>query len=554
MAVHHKIYNSMVIVLLLSCSESDHQVQGYAKYLKSLYKAKLQAAGSREQWPPLPTNIIFRLAMIKSEEKLRREPIDNELVRQKTITGKVEEVLAQRKIEIKLEEIFKDIKDDHQKKVLIEGPPGCGKSTLSLHICQRWAREELFQEYKLVILVKLRDETIKNAQRVSDLLPRINDSMGHNIEMEITTTSGKGILFVLDGWDELPTSAMGYSIVLSLIERKQLSESSVIITSRPTSSAILQSWVFSRIEILGFTKDELRKFFLSCLNDDAKVVDSLLHRININPVIEGNCYLPLNASILVHLFKCGNNVLPTTQYGIFSDVICNCILRDIKKTSLNSKIRAISSLDNLPPGIDSQFEHLCEIAYRGVMDDQVIFNLGAHFNTLGLLQGVESFTCYGTSHTFNFLHLSVQEVLAARHIAKKLGESEQTELFKRMLDNPRFTAVFQYFAAITKLQTQGISEVVVQVANSTNKAHLLSLLHCLYEAQDSSLCDMVAQQLDSVLDLEDMSLSPADCFSIGYFLTFTKDFKLYLRRCSIDDHRCKALFRADQVYNLRVLK
>lgn len=174
-----------------------------------------------------------------------------------------------------------------------------------------------------------------------------------------------------------------------------------------------------------------------------------------------------------------------------------------------------------------------------------------HFNILGLLQGVESFTCYGTSRTFD---LSVQEVLAARHIAKTLGESEQTAMFKRILDNPHFATVFQYYAAISKLQTQGINEVVVQVVNSTNKGHLLSLLHCLYKAQDSSLCNMVTQQLDPILDLEDMSLSPADCFSIGYFLTFTKDFNLYLRRCSIDNHRFKALFRVDQVYNLRVLK
>ena len=543
-----------MVIVSFPPPETGHQVQVYAKYLRSLYKAKFQVSSSREQWPPPPTKKIFRLAMVKSKEKLRIEPMDNELVRQKTITGKVEEVLAQCKVEIQLKDVFKDIDDDEQKKVLIEGPPGCGKSTLSLHICQQWAYGKLFQEYKLVILVKLRDESIKNAQEVSDLLPRINDSMGHDIQMEITTNSGREILFVLDGWDELPRNAVGYPTVLSLIEGSQLSECSIIITSRPTSSAILQSLVLSRIEILGFTKDELRQFFHSCLNDDTKAVDSLLQRIEVNPVIEGNCYLPLNASILVHLFKCGNNVLPTTQYGIFSDVICNCILRDIKKTSPNSEVSEISSLDNLPPEIDSPFEHLCEIAYRGVMDDQVIFICGAHFNTLGLLHGVESFTRCGTSHTFNFLHLSVQEVLAARHIATKLGESEQTEQFKRMFDNHRFTAVFQFYAAITKLQTQGINEVVVQVANSTNKAHLLSLLHCLYEAQDPSLCHLVAQQLDSVLDLEDMSLSPADCFSVGYFLTFTENFKLYLRRCSIDDYRCKTLFRAGEVYNFRVLK
>ena len=378
--------------------------------------------------------------------------------------------------------------------------------------------------------------------------------MGQDIATDITTDNGKDVLFVLDGWDELPKTAPGYSTILSLIEGAQLQECSIIITSQPTSSTILQPLVCSRIEILGFTKVELRHFFCECLDNDTKAVDSLLQRIEINPVVEGSCYLPLNASILVYLFKDGNNVLPTTHYGIFSDLICNCILRDLKKTKPESEISEISSLDNLPAEIDSHFLCICKMAYNGVTNDEVIFTLGPRFKTLGLLQGVESFARHGTAHSYNFLHLSVQEVLAARYIARELGENEQTDQFKKLFDNPRFTAVFQFYAAITKLRAPGISEVVVQVARSTNKARLLSLLHCLYEAQDPSLCHLVAQQLNSQLDLSETSLSPADCFSLGYFITFTKGFNLNLIACHIGDDGCKALFREGQVLYLWIVR
>ena len=71
----------------------------------------------------------------------------------------------------------------------------------------------------------------------------------------------------------------------------------------------------------------------------AKAIKKLLERIHVNPAIAGTCYLPMYASILVHLFKCDNNTLPTTQYGIFSELVLNCIYRhhnDSKKH--NSRI------------------------------------------------------------------------------------------------------------------------------------------------------------------------------------------------------------------------
>ena len=94
--------------------------------------------------------------MIKSKEKLRKGYIDDDFVRRKTIARKVDGVM-ECKVQINLEDIFKDIGNDEQKKVLMEGAPGCGKSTLSLYVCQQWADGKLFQEYKLAILIQLRD-------------------------------------------------------------------------------------------------------------------------------------------------------------------------------------------------------------------------------------------------------------------------------------------------------------------------------------------------------------------------------------------------------------
>ena len=355
----------------------------------------------------------------------------------------------------------------------------------------------------------------------------------------------------------------------------------MIITSRPISSMNLQKLVNTRIEILGFTKAELQRYFTGCLGDDHGKVKELQQRIKENPFVEGSCYLPLNASILVHLFKC-DGVLPHTQFGIFAALTFNCIFRHLKKKK--EQHAGIKSLDKLPTAIQSQFEHICEMAYKGVIEDHITFDLERSFNTLGLLQGVESFASGIPSHSYNFLHLSIQELLAAIHMATKMDPSEQVAQFKELFGRARFSAVFQFYAAKTKLKAQGMDEIVILVvqkcmqdskvteltphsgidsdldSGGSSLGHksqplLLSLLHCLFEAQDETLCQLVAKELEGELQgLQGISLSPADCLSVGYFLTHCKQFKVFLESCSMGADGCKALFRKDKQYDLEYLE
>ena len=120
---------------------------------------------------------------------------------------------------------------------------------------------------------------------------------------------------------------------------------------------------------------------------------------------------------------------------------------------------------------------------------------------------------------------------------------------------------FSYFAN-TKLKTSGISEVVTQVSkkcssdwsSSEDRTLLVSLMHCLFEAQDDSLCQLVASKLNHKLILENTRLNPTDCYYLSYFLTFCDDFDVDLSQCSIGDDHCKYLFRSGQVYNFHSLE
>ena len=130
---------------------------------------------------------------------------------------------------------------------------------------------------------------------------------------------------------------------------------------------------------------------------------------------------------------------------------------------------------------------------------------------------------------------------------------EQVSKFNELFDKSRFSAIFQFYAAITKLRTPGIKDVVINVVKKYLMCHtkehkvlLVSLLYCLYEAQDPSLCESVAQQLQHGLYLNHTTLTSSDCLCIGYFLTHVcemaaGEFKVNLECCRIDDQGCKYL-------------
>ena len=547
----------------------------YRDYLKTRYKP--QRFTSSTQWPPLPVTNVFKLAMIQKEE-IQRGSIDDDFIRL-TITGKVDDIL-QKKTPVNLENIFSNC-DAEIKLVLVEGAPGSGKSTLCLHICQEWAKRKLFQEYDIVVLVRLRDPLIGKAKTVADLLPCIDKAMANEAETAIKAHYGAGVLWVLDGWDELPSDLPSDSIINKLIQprmfkKSPLVKSSVIITSRPSSSGELHPLVSSRVEVLGFTPHELEQYFRECLKGDSGAVQNLLERIRNNPVVESSCYLPLNAAIVAHVFLCCDHSLPSSNHGIFTAVVQNTLTRYFQerlgKTIL---VEDVTSPLTLPSKIRTSFSHLCQLAFYGIKNNKLTFaasdltvlSISSDVSKVGLLQNLTSMASDGRQSYFCFLHLSIQELLAAVHISH-MSAKQQISVFQELFGTPRFSAVFQFYAGITKLRTNrpffsmlprflrgqvptSVYDLVGDMLKDSvhSKSLLVSLLHCLYEAEDPQLCQFVADLLGHSLDLGDTTLTPLDCLAVGYFssvVTTTCTVSrcaVCLNHCSIGDQGCKFLVR-----------
>ena len=520
-------------VLQTTNLQDSDPLASYASYLRELYSS-MSHSHTSQHWTHLPRCEFIQLAMIGSGE-LRRGDREEEMVRLAQL-GRIETIMIHKK-KIDLDNTFSTLQPlvvlpppPPPRLILIEGAPGGGKSTLALHFCHKWAQGGCaysLDRFDLVILVYLRDQAIQNATTLADILPARSLRLSEMIFSQIQDFNGENILFILDGWDEFPSHLQTNSLVSTIIRQPHklsLHQSTVLITSRPVSSGNLLHIADRRVEILGFTQHQIREYIEKALDGNSTHIQKLVQHLEEQPVIEGYCYVPLHVAILVHIFLTMKGALPTTLHELFCNLVLCCIVRELDTHESESDTSEVCSLDDLPDDLKSKLNDLCVLAYEGVMQDKVVFyrgdlrkfNLPANLPSLGLLQAVEGLTLHSKSLSYNFLHLSVQELLAAYHISH-MDSSKQMEVFERMFGGSRFQAVLHYYSGFTKLANPGIRDFVsTYTRQKSSIKDLLPLLHCFYEAQELSLCKLVFSR--ECIELNS-AFNPVDYLAIGYFIT-----------------------------------
>ena len=124
----------------------NEKLSPFGAELKERYQQSLKIK-SPIKWIPSPTQKIFKLALIQKKQV----QIEDSIV-QMTTSGKIDDIL-QVNCPVEVEDFFNTQSTDGEI-ILIEGAPGSGKSTLTVHICWRWGKEELLEQFIAVILVQ----------------------------------------------------------------------------------------------------------------------------------------------------------------------------------------------------------------------------------------------------------------------------------------------------------------------------------------------------------------------------------------------------------------
>ena len=207
--------------------KDESPISQLAAYVKKVYRK--HKVDHNSKWPPRLCTEYINLALIdhKSVESKREyEEITHSMIRDGNV-----DVIKEKKIEILIEKVACNLPED-KHLVIMEGAPGVGKSTFAWEFCRRWERGEIAQEYKLVFLLRLREERIMKARTLYDLIYDPREDVRESVVKELKNTYGANTLFILEGFDELPTECRSEdSLFLELIKGKLLPDATILVTS-----------------------------------------------------------------------------------------------------------------------------------------------------------------------------------------------------------------------------------------------------------------------------------------------------------------------------------
>ena len=454
------------------------------------------------------------------------------------------------------------------KRILIEGAPGIGKTVLAKEIAYRWATNEILTKIKTVFLIYLQDPQLQLITTTKQLVEYM--SMGCLDDEQITVfnkylvnTKGQQLCIVMDGFDEYPSSLQKSSFIVDIINSVVLPEAIVVITSKPTATLSLHDRVDRRIDILGLPKEERDKYIALTLKNSPEKKVELDKYLKQQPVINQLCFVPLHLTVLLYLFQQGS--LPKTLTEMNESFILHTIYRHLNKYGQTTS-GVIDKLAKVPKPILDIVYNLSELAFKGLQKNKLVFTfdeikevcpyvdktVGA-ISGFGLLQAVEHYPQKGarTTTSFNFLHYTMQEYLAALHVSN-LPSEQQLSLMEKTFWDGHYNFMWMMFVGIVGIN----SKIFVNFVNKgkvykrksgirmapnilSDKRKRLHVFQCYMEAKSSTEAPDVISNMfkDGKIIIDKVKLLPQHISSLMTFISNSSMQweTLELKECNITD-------------------
>ena len=452
---------------------------------------------------------------------------------------------------ISLKKLCEPLPNRTPLKVLVDGAPGVGKTTLCKKLYNDWAYGRLLTNYDLVVLVNLRNKDISDASSVDQLFYHDSKEVKRNVTEYIKKTSGNGLLLIFDGFDELShTKRNESSLFLCILRGDILCNCSVIVTSRPYASQSvheLQS-VKRHVEILGFTEAQIEMCIEQTISDSLENVSEmekkaiqekiskertsdLCKQLQERLDLASLCRIPLNCSIMLFVYLQENYHLPKTLTVLYELLIFHVFKRYAKRHGY--KWREMKNLDDLPCTptfcVRCCFKALCKLAYDGIIADKHVFyteDIDKAFSEmkqcdtivtkeeqlLDLMSAAKSFSTTVSPLIYNFNHLTIQEFLAARYIAKHYSLPPNT-FFTKYLENDHYSLMLRFLSGITKMNFENAMDVVESYLEKKGRLGFCFVCCLLYESDQVSVCRAVA-------DIRYPTKNADMSFEVGYQYSF----------------------------------
>ena len=457
--------------------------------------------------------------------------------------------------------------------ILIEGAPGIGKSLLLKEVAYRWGKQQLLQIYELVLLVCLRDPSLRQVRSVDDLLQLFYKGDKNATEIvstcseHLSKNGGRTLVLLLDGYDEYPDDLQKCSLIADIIKRQVLPLCGLVVSSRPHASGHFHTQATIRVDILGFTETEREHYIKQALADQPQKIEELTQYLHQHSSIDSICFIPFNMVILLYLYKLGIP-LPKNSTELYHHFILSTICRHLTKLG-NPLTHNITDLTELPEPYNRIIQQLSKFSLEALNHNKLIFTFdeitaacpdivatpGA-INGLGLLQVVQHFGIYTKMMTLNFIHFTIQEFLAAHYISH-LPPNEELQMIKANFWSDIHCNMFSIYTSLTKGQrpafkkflSGGNEAITISHEFLKNQLQCLHLYHCFNEANDHRMCDTIEQAetfCDKIINPWVTTLTASDMECISLFLTssFNKEWEeLDLSDRYIQDKGLNILYR-----------
>ncbi|KAJ0051116.1 hypothetical protein NL108_014186 [Boleophthalmus pectinirostris] len=339
---------------------------------------------------------------------------------------------------ITCEDMFKGPAHTHGaiRTVLTKGVAGIGKTVLTQKFSLDWAEGKANQDIDLVFPFTFR--ALNGLKERSFSLVTLIRHFFSQTQAETCSYEDLQVLFIFDGLDECrlpldftetkaltdPTeSASVHVLLVNLIRGSLLPSARLWITTRPAAANQIPAECVSMVtEVRGFTDPQKEQYFRKRFRDEA---DTIISHIKTSRSLHIMCYMPIfcwiSATVLEHLLK-SRGELPKTLTQMYIHFLL------VQAKVKNIKYEEGSETDpHWSPDTRKMVESLGKLAFEQLQKGNLIFyesdlsECGLDAAAASVYSGVftqifrEEPGLY-QDKVYCFIHLSVQEFLAALHV------------------------------------------------------------------------------------------------------------------------------------------
>ncbi|XP_039459734.1 NLR family CARD domain-containing protein 3-like [Oreochromis aureus] len=570
---------------LADCLQSKLQAAVCPRNLKSALKKKFQCVfeGIAKAGNPTLLNQIYTELYIT--EGGTAEVNDEHEVRQiETASRKPDRP----ETTIRQEDIFKASpgRDEPIRTVLTKGVAGIGKTVLTQKYTLDWAEDKANQDIQFIFPFTFRELNVLEEEKFS-LVELVHHFFTETKEAGICSFEDFQVVFIFDGLDECrlpldfhkttiltdPRKSTSVDVLLiNLIRGELLPSARLWITTRPAAAnQIPPDCVDMVTEVRGFTDPQKEEYFRKRFRDKEQASRIISH-IKTSRSLHIMCHIPVFCWITATVLE---DVLETREGGQLPKTLTEMYIHFLVVQAKVKKVKYDGGAETDPhwsPESRKMMESLGKLAFVQLQKGNLIFyesdltECGIDIRAASVYSGVftqifkEERGLY-QDKVFCFIHLSVQEFLAALHVhltfinsglsllEEELRTSKRSSFFRKKeslhqsavnkaLQSPNgHLDLFLRFLLGLSLQTNQtlLRGLLTQIGSSslTNKKtvqHIkeklsenlsaeksINLLHCLNELNDRSLVEEIQQSLRSGR-LSTDKLSPAQWSALVFIL------------------------------------